>query len=184
MSLQENVESSNSTKAVARVLDENEALQQAPISATPHSDQEPSSGAQTGSSDFSEPKRGFRACGFEYFYGVFWAYVTYCCATHALESLRIAFLGLPNSGEALGKLVAQLVLWPIFTIVFAWATYRLVLHKASLRMVYVLISIHGLNVFAKGIPPVDLIYWAILSGIVIMGFKKEESAWAPARVQT
>jgi hypothetical protein len=113
----------------------------------------------------------FRNYWFGYVYGLFWGFVTFSCATHAI--LLIATIQtIPSDIEKRAALFTQMFLWPVSTIFFAWATIRLLLGKAGLTLVATLVVLHALNVLAKGISINDLTWWMTLSAIALWGFKE------------
>lgn len=122
-----------------------------------------------------KPGRGFKAYWFGYLYAAFWAWVTYCCATHLLVMI-ITTQSLPTETVARAAVITQFVLWPVLMVVFAWVTYRLVVGKASVRMVCILATVHGVNIVARGIIPQEVVFWIILSAVVFLKFKERESA--------
>ncbi len=70
------------------------------------------------------------------------------------------------------ELLIGLFMWPIATVLFGWATYRLLVRKVSMAMIYTLAVFHALNVLALGAAPYLVTIWAILSGLAIIEFKK------------
>jgi hypothetical protein len=115
---------------------------------------------------------------FGYLYAAFWAFVTYSCFTHAVGAIRVvsAFLGTPHHAALNTQTQAELsmttILWPLMTVVFAWVTYRLLARKVSMRMIYVLVGLHGLNALFEGLIPYKLVIFVVLSGIVVMNFRE------------
>jgi len=111
---------------------------------------------------------------FGYLYAAFWAFVTYSCATHALAMLIMLQSGIPNGIQARTEFLGSLILWPILVAVFGWVTYRLVTRKATMKMIYVLVAVHGANVLLEGIIPWKLVFWIVLSAIAIVKFRERD----------
>ena len=98
-----------------------------------------------------------------YFYAVVWAYISFCCATHSLAFIEAA-------KTQFNFLWA--IIWAVFTVSFAWVTYCLLVRKVNMTIIYVLVGIHGYNVLARGIVPVELAIFISFSYIVIVKFRK------------
>ncbi len=115
---------------------------------------------------------------FGYLYAAFWVFVTYSCFTHTVVAIRVlsAFLGSPGHRavdiQRQTALIAATILWPLMTLVFAWITYRLLVRKVTLRLIYILVGLHALNVLSEGIIPYKLVLFVVLSVIVVTHFRE------------
>jgi hypothetical protein len=108
-----------------------------------------------------------------YLYAAFWGFVTYSSATHALATL-LTVQSIPTEVGARAEFLTKLVLWPVLTVVFGWVTYRLLVRKVGMKMIYVLVCVHAANVLAEGIVPWKLVFWIVLSAIVVAEFRERE----------
>ena len=106
-----------------------------------------------------------------YVYAALWAYVTYSCLTHLLATILAFRLPHPGDPAADASFWTQAVLWPAATAAFAWVTYRLVMRRVSMAMIYVLVGVHGLTVLMHGIVPKELVFYFVLSYIAVVNFK-------------
>lgn len=113
-----------------------------------------------------EAAEGSRA---DYWYGyvyvLFCAYLTYCCVTH--------LLGAAMTPAPEGDLAKQTEYWASLpflaaaTAFFAHVTYKLARREATRGMIYIIVTLHGLNVLARGIRPGELVIWIVLSWVAV-----------------
>ena len=96
----------------------------------------------------------------------------YRAASHLLDgAMKLAPIG--NLQEQDG-IWASIVVWALATAAFAQATYKLARREVTMRLIYAIVAFHGLNVIGRGIRPIEVVIWLVLSGIVVSNFG---SAW-------
>jgi hypothetical protein len=122
-------------------------------------------------SNFNEsiqiPKKGY---WYGYCYAAFWAYITLCSASKAFLLIKATIDRVDFQGQ---QVTAAHVLIPSLATVFlGYATYRLLIRKVSMLFIYTLVAMHALNVFLRGMIPVELLVFISFSYIVIFKFRK------------
>ncbi len=113
---------------------------------------------------------------FGYLYAAFWAFVTYSCATHTVVAIQLVFAAMGSQAPLFDQTKMELImaafLWPAGTLLFGWVTYRLLVRRVSMRMIYALVAFHAANVLFSGAAPYLVAFWAILTAIVTTKFKQ------------
>ncbi len=113
---------------------------------------------------------------FGYLYAAFWAFVTYSCVTHTVVTIQLLFAGMGSHAPLADQIKMELImgafLWPAATLLFGWVTYRLLVRRVSMKMIYMLITFHAANVLFSGAAPYLVAFWVLLTAIVTTKFKE------------
>jgi hypothetical protein len=108
-----------------------------------------------------------------YLYVLFCGYLTYCCATHLLGgAMKLAPVG---DVAKQTEYWFGLVLSAGATGFFSYVTYKLSRREASMGLIYAIVTLHGVNVLARGIYPGELVIWIVLSWIVVTKFRERRT---------
>jgi hypothetical protein len=105
-----------------------------------------------------------------YLYMVFCGYLTYCAASHLLGGV-LKLTPVADTAKQT-EYWASLVLWACATAFFTFVTYKLAQRQASMGLIYTIVTLHGVNVLARGIYPGELMIWLVLSAIVVIKFRE------------
>jgi hypothetical protein len=101
----------------------------------------------------------------------FWGYLTVCAAGGIVASVS---KGAPvgeafREGEYWGGLVAGTFL----TAVFACITYTLAWRRLRMRLIYAMVTLHGMIMLIRRISPIELLIWVLLSALVVSKFREQ-----------
>jgi TPR repeat protein len=118
-------------------------------------------------------KRGsWQEYWYGYIYMAFCGYLTFCAATNLLVKA-----GTPAPVGDLQKGVEYwgfLVLETAATAFLAYVTYTISQRRVKMGFIYIVITLHGLNVFSRGIRPIEVMIWLILSWVVANKFREQK----------
>jgi hypothetical protein len=107
---------------------------------------------------------------FGYLYGICAAYIAFASLTHVVVP-PMPQLTSPDTQTAVAAWVSTIGLG-LAGLWFTYAAIRLFRRRPSLPLVYTIAILHGLNVLFRGIVPLEVILWLVISGGAIVMFRR------------
>ena len=113
---------------------------------------------------------------FGYIYAILLGYLALVSFWNFLSSIiHPDRLLLTNDGGVAVQNWTFTILSLVAAVWFAYVCVRLFRQKYTLTLIYTVASLHAVNVLIRGIIPMEIFYWLVLSGCAIVFFRKLEN---------